>query len=164
MQSSRVDRSRYIMTAVLRIAVWLVVSLLLAGSLPASLPAEPLPRSVLIIDQLEPSTPFFAGFLDAFRSTVNARSNAPVSYYPEHLDFGRYSGPEHEELLRNYFRGKYRAGSFAVLVVNGSGALEYALRLRNELWPEVPVVFAGGADCIAHSERRNGFKHPRYRG
>jgi signal transduction histidine kinase len=28
-------------------------------------------------------------------------------------------------------------------VVNGSGALEYTLRLRNELWPEVPIVFAG---------------------
>jgi signal transduction histidine kinase len=129
----------HIMNAVLRIAVWLIVSVLLAGSLAV----EPLPRSVLIIDQLEPGTPFFVGFLDAFRSNVNAGSNVPISYYPEHLDFGRYSGPEHEELLRNYFRGKYREGSVSVIVVNGSGALEYALRLRNELWPEVPIVFAG---------------------
>jgi signal transduction histidine kinase len=105
--------------------------------------AETLSRSILIIDQLEPGTPFFVGFLDAFRSTVNARSVVPVSYYPEHLDFGRYSGPEYEELLRNYFRGKYPKGSVGVIVVNGSGALEYALHLRNELWSDVPVVFAG---------------------
>jgi signal transduction histidine kinase len=111
---------------------------------PATFAAsEPLPRSVLIIDQLEPGTPFFDGFLAAFRSTVNASSVVPTSYYPEHLDFGRFRGPEHEELLHNYFRGKYRDKSFSVIVVNGSGALAYSLRLRNDLWPGVPVVFAG---------------------
>jgi signal transduction histidine kinase len=123
----------------LRMAVWLTVSALLTGSLTAG----PLPLSVLIIDQLEPGTPFFAGFLDAFRSTLNASSLTPISYYPEHLDFGRFSGPEYENLLRNYFRGKYPEGSVTAIVVDGSGALEYTLRLRNELWPEVPIVFAG---------------------
>jgi signal transduction histidine kinase len=121
------------------------IGIVLTGLLghTAWLAAEPLPRSVLIIDQLEPGTPFFIGFLDAFRSTMNASSNTPVSYYPEHLDFGRFNGREHEDLLRSYFRGKYHQGSVSVIVVDGSGALEYALRLRNELWPEVPIVFAG---------------------
>jgi hypothetical protein len=79
----------------LRMAVWLTVSALLTGLSTAG----PLPRSVLIIDQLEPGTPFFAGFLDAFRSTLNASSLTPVSYYPEHLDFGRFSGPEYEKIF-----------------------------------------------------------------
>ncbi len=127
------------MRLLLRISIWLTACVPLAGLLVA----QPLPRSVLIIDQLEPGTPFFVGFLDAFRSTLNAGAKAPVSYYPEHLDLGRYGGPEHEEILRNYFQRKYREKSFAVIVVNGSAALEYAVRLRNELWPEVPVVFAG---------------------
>jgi hypothetical protein len=82
------------MNAFLRIAVWLIAYVLLAGSLVA----EPLPRSVLIIDQLEPGIPFFDGFLAAFRSTVNASSVVPVSYYPEFLDFGRYSGPEQRSM------------------------------------------------------------------
>jgi signal transduction histidine kinase len=127
------------MNVVLRTAIWLIVSALLTNSLAG----EPLPRSVLIIDQLEPGTPFFVGFLDAFRSTLNATSNAPVSYYPEHLDFGRFSGPDYENILRSYFRGKYQEGSVAAIVVDGSGALEYTLRLRNDLWPDVPIVFAG---------------------
>jgi signal transduction histidine kinase len=127
------------MNVVMRMAAWLIVLVLVAGSFAA----EPLPRSVLIIDQLEPGTPFFVGFLDAFRRTMNTRSNVPISYYPEHLDFGRFGGPEYEDLLRSYFRGKYLEGSVAVIVVNGSGALEFTLRLRNELWPEVPIVFAG---------------------
>ena len=124
--------------------LWEILIWLFVGLAPAmSKAAEPLPRSVLIIDQLEPGTPFFASFFATFRSTLNANSIVPISYYPEHLDFGRYRGPEYEELLRNYFRGKYREGSVSVIVVNGSGALGYALRLRDELWPGVPLVFAG---------------------
>src|SRR5262249_31574675 len=46
----------------------------------------------------------------------------------------------------NYFnilREKYRNKAIGVIVSNASRKLPYTLRLRDELWPGTPVVFAG---------------------
>jgi signal transduction histidine kinase len=123
---------------VLRIAI-----LLVAGLPPAvSWAADPLPRSVLILDQSDRDSAWYAAFSPAFRSTLNAASPAPVAVYAEHLDLSRFRSAQHDEVLRAYLRNKFRGRPIGVLVVQGSAALEFVMRARAELWPEVPVVFA----------------------
>ena len=128
-----------------RIGVALIAGVAYAA--PAA--AEPLPRSVLILDQSEPSAPWGIAFRDALRLTPNARSAAPIALYSEVVDLGRFNSPRYEELLRTYLREKYRDRPVGVIIVNGSTALEMLLRLRAELWSEVPVVFAAVDELTA---------------
>ena len=98
-------------------------------------------RSVLIIDQSGPGLPFYAAISSAIRTTLNSSSATPVSIYVEQLDLSRFSGPVYEQSLQAHFRAKYRDKPVGAIIAVGSAALEYVLRSRAELWPEVPVVF-----------------------
>jgi signal transduction histidine kinase len=120
------------------LAVWLLVSVTLAGSLAA----QPLPRSVLILYQSDPGAPFNIAFASTIRSTLNRSSVGPVSVYTEYLDFGEFSGARYEEIMSTHLREKYKGKAIGVIVVVGSTTLEFVLRLRAELWSEVAVVFA----------------------
>ena len=110
-------------------------------SIVASLAAEPLPRSVLIIDQSGPGLPFYAGISSGIRAAVISGSTSQVSIYHEQLDVSRFRGPTYEHSLNAHFRVKYRDKRVGVIIAVGSAALEYVLRSRAELWPAVPVVF-----------------------
>ena len=64
-----------------------------------------------------------------------------MSVYHEQLDLARFRGPVYEHSLNAHFRVKYRDKQVGVIIAVGPAALEYVLRSRAELWPEVPVVF-----------------------
>src|SRR5262245_11458391 len=113
------------------------------SALPTTALPQPLPRSVLILDQSDRDSTWYRDFSAAFRQTLNAKSATRVSLYAEHLDLSRFGGPQQDELLRHYLRGKFAGRPIGVVVVQGSSALEFILRSRAELWPRVPVVFAG---------------------
>jgi signal transduction histidine kinase len=105
--------------------------------------ADSLPRSVLYLDQDDPGLAFAAGISAAFRSTLHADSGENITIYAENLDLIRSPGPRHEEILKTYLREKYRDRPIGVIVAIGTAALPFMLRVRAELWPEVPAVFAG---------------------
>ena len=89
--------------------IWRTVLLILACCATTIAPvAESLPRSVLILDQSATSSVWYAAFSPVFRSTLNAGSAKRISIYEEHLDLSRFGGPQHDELLRNYLREKFR--------------------------------------------------------
>ncbi len=70
-------------------------------------------------------------------------------YYPnlvpavETLDTKRFPGPEHLVFLKNYLLDKYRKSKFDLIIVLDNAALELLVNNAAELFPEVPVVFAG---------------------
>src|SRR5215510_3297227 len=109
---------------------------------PEALAHEPLPRSVLVIDQFELASPGSAAVISSFRSTLKAGSTAPVSLFIENLNLGRFRGSRFEEAVQTYFGGKYQDTPVGVVVAVGSAALELTVRLRPRLWPEAPVIFA----------------------
>ena len=123
--------------------VWRLATLLMVGLAPsASFAREPLPRSVLYLDENDPGLPFALGISAAFRSTVTAGSAERIGVYSENLDLVRSSGPRHEEILKTYLREKYRDRPVGVIVTIGPAALTFMLRARPELWPDVPAIFA----------------------
>src|SRR5262245_11465646 len=103
--------------------------------------AEPLPRSILVLDQSDMRSPFHSAIFSGLRTTVNASHGAPVSIFAESLDLARFSGPAYEESLRAHLREKYSDKPIGVLVAVGSTALPRILRWREEFWPNTPVVF-----------------------
>jgi formate hydrogenlyase transcriptional activator len=119
-----------------------VVASIVLLAFPIAGAAAQLPRSVLILDQSGRDSVWFDAFFSAFRSTLDTQSTARVSVYSEHLDLSRFRGARHDELLRRYLRDKFSERPIGVVVAQGSGALEFALRSRTELWPGVPVIFA----------------------
>jgi len=74
-----------------RTLVWLCLSLAPA----ISVAAEPLPRSVLILAQWDPSLPWYAAVSYAFHATLRATSSEPVAIYAEALDLSRFHSPAH---------------------------------------------------------------------
>jgi len=119
-----------------------LVVALIAGLGPAArAESEPLPSSVLILNQTRAGLPWFAAFSAAFESILNAGPVNRFSVYSENLDLNRFPGTQHQEVLRTYLQNKYRDTPIGVLVAQGSAALEFVMRSRAELWPAVPVIF-----------------------
>jgi signal transduction histidine kinase len=113
---------------------WLIAFL---GSLAAEAP----PRSILVLDQSDTTSPFYYAIFTGLRSAVTADRSAPISVYVESLDLSRFTGPNYEASLTSHLRIKFGDRPPGVLVTVGPTSLQFALRLRSQLWPEVPVVF-----------------------
>ena len=103
---------------------------------------EPLPRSVLVIDQSTSFRPWPSAIIGAIRSTIDDSTREPTSFYIENLDLYHFNGPRYEDSLQNHLREKYRDKPIGVIIVIGPTGLAYGLKLRGALWPSVPVVFA----------------------
>src|SRR5262252_9471668 len=135
--SSRVSRNgprRIVMRIVFGLAVTLT---------PISTRAEPLPRTVLFLDEDTPIYPWFRQMSEAFYATIKAESANPPFVFIENLGIDAYATPDYFNILRSHFREKYRNKAIGVIVTDASRELAYTLRLRNELWPGTPVVLAG---------------------
>lgn len=123
-------------------AIALLVTIGAAAAPPCEADAESLPRSVLVFDQSDTSSPWGLAFRSAFRSEISRSSKTPVAIYSEVLELGRFNSLQHQQLLRSFLREKYRDRPIGVIAVHGATALDVFMRLRDELWPSVPVVFA----------------------
>jgi signal transduction histidine kinase len=95
-----------------------------------------------VLDQSDVRAPFYYEVFSRLRAVVNAGSGPPVTIYVESLDLNRFNGPGYEEGLQRHFQSKYREKPIGVVVPIGSAALDYAMRWRAALWPDVPVAFA----------------------
>ena len=70
------------------------------------------------------------------------RAGGSIPVYTEDLDLYRFNAPGYREALATYLQEKYRYKPIGVVTSVGSSALDYALRLRTSVWPNVPIVFA----------------------
>ena len=101
--------------------------------------AQPAQRSVLVLDQSSAGLPFNAAVTSAIRSTINAGSRSPTSFYSEHLDANRFFGPEYENEFVQFLKAKYRERHIDVVIVFGVSALDFIERRRERLLlPERP--------------------------
>jgi len=138
------------------IVLWLI------ASLAPAVAAELLPRSVLILDQNEADTAWYEIFSATFRATLNLKSAAPISVYAEHLDLSRFQGPPHDDVLRTYLRDKFRNSPIGVIVVQGTGALDFITRSRDQLWPDVSLVFVAMDDATTIANLPSNFTGTTY--
>jgi signal transduction histidine kinase len=135
--SSRVPRSgphRIVMRIVSGLAV--ALTLVSAG-------AEPLPRSILFLDEDTPIYPWFRHMSEAFYTTIKTETANPPFVFIENLGIDAYDTADYFNILRSHFREKYRNKAIGVIVSDASRYLPYTLKLRDELWPGTPVVIAG---------------------
>src|SRR6185436_9827289 len=110
------------------VIVRLVLYFVMLLALPATAISQSLPRSVLILDQSDTHSVWYAAFSVAFRSTLHAGSADHTSIYAEHLDFSRFSGKQHDDLFRSFLREKYGSRPIGLLIAQGASSLEFLLR------------------------------------
>src|SRR5262245_38164777 len=105
--------------------------------------AEPLPRTILFLDEDTPIYPWFRQMSEAFYATIKKETTNPPFVFIENLGIDAYATADYFNILRSHFREKYRDKAIGVIVTDASRELAYTLRLRDELWPGTPVVLAG---------------------
>src|SRR5499427_7509517 len=134
--SSRVSHGprRLVMRVVFGLAVALT---------PISTRAEPLPRTILFLDEDTPIYPWFRQMSEAFYATIKTETANPPFVFIENLGIDAYDTPDYFNIVRSHFREKYRNKAIGVIVSNASRYLPFTLRLRDQLWPGTPVVLAG---------------------
>ena len=125
-----------------RLGIWLIA--FLATVAPST--GAQVPRSVLIIHQWESNLPWYEDFSSALNDGLHAGSPEVVTLFAEYMDLGRFKSPAHHETLHRYIIEKYQDREFGIILAVGSSALEFALGMRAEMWPETPVVFAAVAE------------------
>lgn len=110
-----------------------------------SLPSESCaqaPKHVLVLydnNRLLPAN------IDADRGLNDAvaSSGRNVDLSAEFLDYPRFGGEAHIRTVTTYLREKYASQPPDVIVAGGNGALDFLVRNRTLLFPNVPVIHMG---------------------
>ncbi|MEJ8826410.1 ATP-binding protein [Variovorax humicola] len=123
--------------------------------LPAiAISAEPAPaRNVLVIysnDRLLPANmEADRGLQEGFTEPTDRA----IDIFTEYLNDPTFSGAAYEQTFTAYLHDKYAARKPAAIAIAGRPALDFLLRHRAELFPDVPVVhFAVSRSVIAAAQ------------
>src|SRR5262245_26333698 len=75
---------------------------------PVPVRAEPLPRTILFLDEDTQIYPWFRRMSDAFNTTIKAESRNPPFVFIENLGIDVYDTPDYFNIVRSNFHEKYR--------------------------------------------------------
>ena len=120
-----------------------IVSLLLLLFVPAVALAQETegPKTVLVLFEETRALAAVAETDDAIRATLQAGSTGPIRLYTEYLGLSWFPEEARELALRDLLQKTYAARRPDVVVVWGSGGLDFVLRHRAAMFEGVPIVF-----------------------
>ena len=78
----------------------------------------------------------------SLRETFTTELGGDVEFFSESLNLSQFPGPDHDQVLREHFRRKYRGVQPDLIVAVMGPSLDFLLRHRS-LFPGVPIVFCG---------------------
>lgn len=110
----------------------------LAAAMPAS--AQPVIKHVLIIHGGPEAFPGNPVFDDSLRQVLFAHPTIQVAAHSEYLENEEFAAAAYTS-LREYLRVKLADRRPDLVIANTAPAVEFVLRYRDELFPNVPVVF-----------------------
>lgn len=124
-----------------------VAGLLVGGALPDRLLAadEKRPPAVLILLPGQPTgtQSSIDSFAAAARVSLVAALPAGSSVYIEYTDLARLGTTADQAKLRDWYNVKYARSPIDLIIASGREARVFMTRFRPELWPGIPVIFAG---------------------
>jgi len=115
------------------------VALLLALGAPAS-PSGPI--NVLVMHWYGREDALNDEFDRTLEAALNASAPEGVEYYSEYLETNKFPGQDQARLLSEYLRQKYAGRRLDVIISSVSETLDFLLKYRHDLFPDVPIVFA----------------------
>jgi signal transduction histidine kinase len=117
-----------------------MTAIALASFCPAA-SAQKQPRTVLTIHSGAENFPGTERLDAAIRNALLAYPDAPVDYFTEYLETEEFQVETASTALRDYIHRKYEGRHIDVVITITATALRFALRYREELFPNVPIVF-----------------------
>src|SRR5215472_4267397 len=115
------------------------IVLLIAVTNPLVSQAKPPEKNVLFLYSFSQRETFDS--LEALKSTVRSQVRGPVNFYVEYLDSTRFPVPGYADSLSAGLRETYAGKNLDVVVTGAFPALRFALDHRQEIFPNVPIVF-----------------------
>lgn len=103
--------------------------------------AQSSPRTVLILDDSDPDSPFSRQIRGQVHSVLDAEVKQGYAIYTEFLNLGHFNESDYDATLHAYVKNKYRNKLVRIIVAIGTRALQFSLRLRADIWPRIPIVF-----------------------
>src|SRR3974390_547579 len=111
-------------------------------------------QEVLIIDDSDPDSPLSRELREQIHLTLDTEVPAGYKVHAEFLNSGHLSERNYDPALQAYVKEKFRNHDLSAIVTIGLAALDFAVRLRSELWPNLPIVF------VTFDEARAGQANP----
>ncbi len=106
--------------------------------------------SILVVSQ-GGYRPVYVDYLYEVRPILTTNMSKHVVIYQENLDFTRFGGNEYREGLTGWLQNKYEGQKLDAIVASGQKCINFVLRARPKVWPQVPLVTIGGAETITNS-------------
>ena len=103
--------------------------------------ADPLPRTVLVLDDSDQDSPFSDRIREQIHATLDAEVTQGYAIYTEFLNIGHFKESDYDATLHAYIKKKYQKVPTSVIIPIGSGAFQFSLGLRADTWPQVPIIF-----------------------
>jgi len=97
--------------------------------------------TILIIDNSNPDSPLSRDLRTQIHSTLDTEIPAGYTLYTEFLDARHFNARDYDLALQTYIKEKYRNHGLSAIVTIGWAAFDFAVRLRSELRPDLPIVF-----------------------
>ena len=76
-------------------------------------------------------------------SSVFKNENIPIELFVEYMDSKRQSVNQISPFLKQLYQKKYQFKKLDVIILSDNNALDFLLSNREELFPDVPIVFCG---------------------
>jgi two-component system sensor histidine kinase/response regulator len=122
-----------------------LIALILAlwtGSLAAAPGEHKSDRDILILSSYHAGFAWDDAIKQALSDELKPGENG-LEFHFEYMDTKRANDDNYIQLLRQLYSYKYRKTRFATIIASDNFAFEFLRKYRDQLFPEVPVVFCG---------------------
>ncbi|MGE4272131.1 MAG: EAL domain-containing protein [Desulfitobacterium sp.] len=123
------------------IVIILVIITLLWGAVPSSGFAVQEPVNILILNSYHQGLQWTDDQTEGILQKLHDSSKQIV--YVEYIDWKRYPTADHLDNLFTNYKAKYEDKKIDMLLTTDDIALEYALKHREEIFSNAPIVFSG---------------------
>ena len=94
-------------------------------------------------------------WLDDIESRVRARVPGGVNFLAAYLEYSRLDDQAYLDSEAETLRRQYQSVNLDLIIPVGKPALQFALKHRNEIFPNVPIVFTGVDADLESSDVQN---------
>jgi len=119
--------------------ILLALSLSPTGAGDAQEPARP--KGVLVLIWNGKDNPANVPFENGIQAGLGSAPAGSFEYYSEYLEDNRFPGESHSLAMRDYLRQKYGNDRIGVIIAPSKQALNFLLKYRSDLFPNIPIVF-----------------------
>jgi signal transduction histidine kinase/ABC-type uncharacterized transport system substrate-binding protein len=119
-----------------------IAALLLFAAASDALAQAGRPRTVVALYWGAAESPANTTMMNALHEMLLSRGDLTINLFSEYLESDRLPLENTSEALRDLIARKYRQHPIDVVVAVSDTALQFALRYRDTLFPNVPIVFA----------------------